>query len=167
MDIAAVRLLFRVLVIGVVVELPHLVPAVQHRDAALGEHPGVEHEVAGDGPLQLEGVLLIVGGLHTAQGGGGAAQAGVPQPGVVVVELPPAVAARPLAGEPVVEVLLVGHLVGAEVLLQPGVIQPPADVVVAAQVIEKEKVPGQGAHRIHLVAEEGHVPVAGCARWWP
>ncbi len=94
-DVAAVVPLFPVVMVGVVVELPHFVAAVQHRDAALGEHPGVEHQVAGDGPLQLEGVLLIVGGLHAAQGGGGAAQTGVSQTGVVVVELAPALAARP------------------------------------------------------------------------
>ena len=135
MDVAAVLPALRVLLVGPVVELAHLVAAVDHGDAALGEHPGVEGQIAGDGPLQLEGVLLIVGGLHAAQGGGGAAQPGVPQPGIVVVQLPPGAAARPFAGEIVVEIPLVGHLLRAEAGLQPGVVQAPADVVVAPQVI--------------------------------
>lgn len=80
-EVAAVLPLLVVQVVGVVVELPHLVAAVEDRDATLGEHPGVEHQVAGDGALQLEGVPLIVGGLHAAQGGGGAAQPGIAQRG--------------------------------------------------------------------------------------
>ena len=78
MEIPAVLPLFLVLVVGVVVELSHLVAAVQHRYAALCEHPGVEHQVTGDGALQLDGVAFIVSGLHPAQGGGGTAQPGVP-----------------------------------------------------------------------------------------
>lgn len=40
-----------VLLVGVVVELPHLVAAEHHGQAALGEQEGVEQQVAGDGAL--------------------------------------------------------------------------------------------------------------------
>ena len=51
-----------------------------------------------------------------------------------------------------------GHLLRAEAGLQPGVVQAPADVVVAAQVVEEEKVLGQGAEGLHLPPQQGHVP---------
>ena len=147
-EIAAVLPLVGVVVIAPVVEPAHLVAAVNHGDAALAEHPGVEGQIAGHGPLQKGGVPLRR--LHAAEGGGGAAEAGIPQAGVVVIELPPAGTAGPFAGKPVVEEFLVGHLVRAGGLRQPGIIQAPADVVVAAEVVEEEEVLGQGADGLHL-----------------
>ena len=137
MDVPAVRLLVRVVVVGIVVELTDFVPAVHHWNAALRQHPGMERQITGHRPLQFKGIALKVGGLYPAQGCSGTAQPGVSQAGIVVVQLAPGVAAREVTGKPVVEVALMGHLVGAEALSQPGIIQPPADIVVTAQIVEE------------------------------
>ena len=108
----------------------------------------MESQVTGHGPLQQEGVPLRR--LHAAEGGRGAAEPGVPQAGIVVVELPPAGAPGELAGEVVVQIALMGHLVDAAVLAQPGVVQAPADVVVAPEVVQEQKVLGQAAENLLL-----------------
>ena len=161
-NVAAVIPALGVLMVGVVVQLTHLVAAVQHGDAALNEHPCVQHQIAGDCALQLEGVLLVVCSLHAAQGCGGAAEAGVAKARVVVVQLAPAVAAGPLAGEPVIQVFLVCNLVRAKAAAQPGVIQTPADVIMAAQVVEEQKLPGQSAYGVHLMAQQRNVAGGQC-----
>ena len=122
----------------------------------------MKHQVTGNCPFQLEGILLIVRSLHATQRGGCAAEPGVAQARIVVVQLAPAVAAGPLAGEPVVQVLLVGNLIGSEAAAQPGIIQTPADVVVAAQVVEEQKLPGQSTHSVHLVAQQRNVAGSQC-----
>ena len=154
MEVSAVCALVGVLVVAVVVALAHLIPAVQHGDAALSKHPGVEHQITPHSPGLGHG---IAGGLQPAQGGGGATQPGVPQPGVVVVQLAPADAAGPLASEPLVQISLVGYLVSAEAGVEPGVVQAPADVIVAAQVVEEQKLLGQSAHGVQLAAQQGYI----------
>lgn len=82
-EIPAVLPLLRVIVIGIVVALADLIPAVDHRNAALRQHPRVQGQVAGDRPLHSERIPLRR--FQTAQRSGGAAEPGVPQPGIVVV----------------------------------------------------------------------------------
>ncbi len=86
MDEAAVLPPGGIVMVGIVVELRYLVAAVKDRNAALGEHPGVEHQDA----VQGQHLFLRRGGaLQAAQGSRGAAHAGVAQGRVVVVELTP------------------------------------------------------------------------------
>ena len=157
-DIPAVVPLVRIVVIGIVIEPAHLIPAVDDRDATLGQHPGVEGQVTGNGPFPLEGVPLAFRRFQSAEGGGGAAEPGVAQTGVVVIQLSSRVAAGEFPGKPVVQIALVGYLVGAGVLRQPGIVQSPADIIVTAQVVEEQKVPGQGTDRLHLPLQQGDVP---------
>ena len=155
-EVTAVIPLERILVVGVVVFLADLVAAVEDRDAALGEEEGVQHDVKADGAVQLGGILLVFSGLDAAEGRGRAAQAGVAQAGIIVVELAAGVAVIALAGQVIVEVFLVGDLLHA-VHLEEVVVEAPADVVVAAQVVEEGVLVGKGKDRLHLVAEEPHV----------
>ena len=94
----------------------------------------MQHDVEAGGPLDLALVVLIAPGLQTAEGGGGAAESRVAQAGIVVVELASCGAAPPFAGEVVVEETLVLALLRAEAG-EEAVVQAPADVVVAAQVV--------------------------------
>ena len=41
---------------------------------------------------------------------------------------------------------------------QPGVVQTPAHIVMAAEIVLKQAGPGQGADLLHLVAEQSHIP---------
>src|SRR5699024_11690183 len=91
-----------------------------------------------------------------AEGGRGAAEAGVPQAGVVVVQLPDGEGVRRLAGKEIVQVLFVRDLLHPE----PGqeiVVKAPADVVVAAQVVLENAVLGQTGQDVQLAAEQGGV----------
>src|SRR5699024_8752787 len=120
----------------------------------LEQHHGVQAQVEPDG-----GVLGLRGGGHfqAAHAGGGAAEAGIAGGGVVVVQLAPADAALGAPLEEVVQVLLVGHFLHA-----PGaqgvVVQAPADVVVAAQVIQKDILFGQAVDAVQLLAQQAGVP---------
>ena len=153
-QIAAVRGLQRVGVVGVVVLLRDLVAAVQHRDAAQREHEGVQHDIPADGEVQVRGVLPR--GLDAAQAGRGAAEPRVAQPRIVVVQFAPGRASVPFAGEVIVQEFLVRHLLLAE-LRQEAVIQAPADIVVAAQIIEEGILRRQGEHLAQLMRKQAHV----------
>ena len=155
MQIPAVRLLQRVQVVGIVVLPGDLVPAVEHRNAALCQKKRVEHLVQGQGLVQLLPIVLKAGRLHAAQAGGGSAQPGIPQPGVFVIQLSPGAAVE-AAPEPVVEEALVGDLLHAE-LFKVRIVEAPADVVVAAQIVEEGVLPGKGKHRAQLVLQQAHI----------
>ena len=133
-DVAAVLRLQRIVVIAVVVFSADFIPAVKDGNAAEGEHVGVEHQVTPQRPGDLLLVPLVSGGLQTAERGGGAAETGVAGLGVVVVKLAAGGAAAPFSGEILVQEALVRHLFHA-VAGKEGIIQAPADVVVAAQII--------------------------------
>ena len=160
-QVAAVIPFEPVLMIGIVIFLADLIAAVEDRDAALGEEEGVEHDVQTDGPLQLPVILLVLGGLDAAQRSGRTAQAGVAQAGIVVVELSAGIAVIASAGQVVIEIFLVGDLLHAE-LFEEIVIEAPADIVVAAQVVEEGVLVGQGEDGLHLVAEQAHVLCRHC-----
>ena len=149
MDVARVVGLLGVVLVGVVVHLGHLVAAVDDRQAGLREQVGVEHDVLADGDLHR---LLVA--LEARRRGG--AEAGVAGHRVGVVELAARGAARHAALEVVVEVALVRNLLhapGAE----RGVVEAPADVVVAAQVVEEGVLAGQAAHGVELRAQQARV----------
>ena len=156
-QIAAVAGLDGVVTVAVVVQLADFIPGVQHRDAAQGEHVGMQHHVQPNGQLKRRVVARFQRGLYAAQRRGGAAHARVAQAGVVVVQLAPGGTARNPAAEIVVEEPLVGHLLLAEPA-QEVIIQPPADVVVAAQVVQERVHLRQREHLAQLVPEQLHVP---------
>ena len=137
-EVAAVCALFLVEMVVVIVQLSDFVTAVENGNAALGQHPGVEHDITGKGQLRF---LRGLRGFQTAQRCCGAAQAGIPQPGIVVVQFSPGTASGPFPGKPVVQILFMGYFLYAE-LPQPGIIQTPANVIVAAQVILEQAVCG-------------------------
>ena len=93
-EVAAVLRLVGVVFVAVVVELGQLVPAVQQGQAGLHEHHGVEGQVKPHRPLHGGLIFLAPRLLNAAQGGGGAALAGVAAGRVGVVQLPPADAVR-------------------------------------------------------------------------
>ena len=96
--------------------------------------------------------------LDAAQAGGGAAAAGVAAGRIVVVQL----AHRPAAGDrtlvEVVQELLVAERVDAEPPLLR-LVQTPADVVMAAQVVDEPAVLRQGVQRVDLRLEQTGVAV--------
>ena len=155
-QITAVHRLHRVVMVGVIVELADLVAAVEHRDAALGHQEGMEHEVKADGQVMLPLVLLHLGRLDAAKGSRRSAKAGVAQTRVVIIQLTAGVASPPFAGQVVVEVLLVGDLLLAK-LAEEIIVKPPADVVVAAEVVQEDILLREREDRVHLVAEQPDV----------
>ena len=155
-EIAAVVPFERVLMVGIIVLLADLVAAVQYRDSALGEKEGMEHDIQADGTVQFIVVKLILGGFNTAQGSSGAAQTGITEAGIVVVELSAGVTVIAFAGQIIVEIFLVCDFFYAE-LPEVGIIQSPADIVMAAQIIEEGVLVRQRKNRLHLVAEEAHI----------
>ena len=117
----------------------------------------MQQQYAPHGQVQRRVVLLVQRGLHAAQAGRGAAAARVAGGGVVVVQR----AARPAAGElavvEAVEILLMALRVDAQAALLV-LVEAPADVVVAAQVVDEPAVFRQRVERIQLRFEQPHVP---------
>ena len=103
-DIPAVIPFIGIIVIGVVVELSDLVAAVEYGDAALAQHPGVEHDITHQGACFF---FRAGGRFEAAQRGCGAAHARVAERFVVVIQLAPGGAAGPFAGQVIVQVFLI------------------------------------------------------------
>ena len=155
-QVAAVLPFEGILVVGVVVFLADLIAAVENGDAALGEQEGVEHDIQADRAVQLGFIALIFRRLNAAQGCGGPAQAGIAEAGVIIVELTAGITVIALTGQVVIKEFLVGDLFHPE-LLEEFIIQAPADIIVAAQVIQEGIFVRQGKNSLHLVAEKPHV----------
>ena len=116
----------------------------------------MQADVQAQGPGELFFVLLIARRLHAAEGGRRSAEPCVAQAGIVVVELSPARAARQASGQAVVQELLVRHLAHAE-MAEEAVIEAPADVVVAAQVVEEGVFLRKGKDLAQLVLQQAHI----------
>ena len=170
-EVAAVFALDGIIVIVIVVLLADLVTAVEYRDTALYEHEGMQHQIQADGAVQLPVVLLIFRGLDTAEGSCRAAESGIAQTGIIVVELAAAVATEiAQAAQIIVQIFLVGHLFDAE-LFEVLIIQAPADIIMAAQIVQEGILLGQLEYGIHLMAQKTYVlggdsmPEAGHGRY--
>ena len=156
-EIAAVVIAERVVMIAVVIQLADLVAAVDDRDAALRKEKCVQHDVQPDRPVQLGGILLVHGGLDAAQRGRRASKSRVAERRIVVIEFAAGVGALPFSSKKIVQIFLVRNLLHAE-SAQEIVVESPADVVVAAQVIEEGVFLREREDGLQLVAEKAHVP---------
>ena len=159
MQIAAVIPLQRVLVVCIIILLADLIAAVEDRDSALGEEEGVEHDIHADGAVQLVVVHLVFCSFNAAQRGGRAAQTGIAQAWIIIVELAAGIAVVALAGQIIVEIFLVCYFLHAE-SLEEIVVKAPADIVVAAQIVQEGVVVRKCEDCLHLVAEQTHI--VGC-----
>ena len=155
-EVTGIVTLQSVFFIGIVVFLADLVAGIDDRNTALDEKPGMEHQVAGNGFLNLCVVALVQGGFKTAEGCRGAAKAGVPETRIVVVQFTSGIAAVPVPGQIIVQELLMRDLLDTE-LMQPFVIQAPADVVVAAQIILENIFLGKRGNLVQLALQKAHV----------
>src|SRR5699024_7949342 len=99
--------------------------------------------------LKVLRIFALTGRLDAAEGGGGAAEPGISGGGVVVVELSPGKGAGIFPGKIVIEEFFVGILLHMA-LLQPAVFQSPADVVMAADVVEKYVILRESGHNLRL-----------------
>jgi hypothetical protein len=128
--------LVRVLQIAPVVQQAQLVAHVDQRDAAAGQHQAVQQQDAADRQVDLGLVTGRQRLFQAGQGGGRAADAGIPGARVALEQGPAGEGAGKASGVEVVEEAPVGLGVladRAEVVVAHG----PADVVVIAQVIDR------------------------------
>ena len=143
-DVTGIRSLFRVILVTVIVDLANLVSAVEHRNTRLHEHEGMKHKISLDGRIHLICILLKASLLHAAHGSGGSAETGVTGHGICIVKLSTAVAVLSLSKEEIIDVLFVRTLLHAPPF-QGIVIQTPADIVVAAEVVQEHILFGKAA----------------------
>ena len=155
-EVTAVLSLDGILVIGVIVELADLVACVQDRNSALCQQECVQHDVETDAAIQLPAVLLIFRSFNAAEGSGRSAKSCVAEAGIIVVELAACVAAECQAAQIIIEVFLVRHFGDAE-LLQILIVKAPADIVVAAQIVQECVLVRQRENSLHLMTEQAHV----------
>ena len=155
-QIPAVVPLQRIIVVSVIIQLRDLVARIQHRDAALREQKGMQHDVQLQRPVELSGIPLILRRLHAAQRRGCAAESGVSEPRIVIVKLSAGVAAENVAAEVIIEEFLVRHLLDAE-LAEVLIIETPADIVVAAEIIQEGILLRQREHRLKLMLQQTHI----------
>ena len=147
--IPGVRCLFGIVLIGVVIDLSHLVPAVKHRDARLKQHERVEHGIQPDSLLHGLPVMAESCFFHTAHGGGGSAEPGVARGRVVIVQDAPAETLRYPSCKEIIQKFLMGNLPHPPPF-QKRIIQSPAYIIVTPQIIEEGTGRGQGTDRLHL-----------------
>ena len=135
-QIARIVPLIGIFVIAVVVSLSDFVARIDNRNAGQGEQKRVKHDVEADCAVQLPLIALIFRRLNAAERGCRTAKSCIADAGIVIVKLTPRVGAVEVAPEKVVQEALVSNLIDAE-LLQKVVVEAPADIIVAAQVVEE------------------------------
>ena len=117
----------------------------------------MDQQIPAQGHIQCPVIPLLQRRLHAAQAGGSAAAAGVLGGRIVVVQLAPGKGAGIIALKEMVEELFVLQRVHPQIAHR-FLLQAPADVVVAAHVVDKGVFPGQGRQCIQLPAQQGGVP---------
>ena len=142
--------------IGVIILLRDLIPGVQNRDPALGEQKCMQHDIESECLLQLSLILLVQRSLDSAQACGRSAQSGVSQPRIVIVQFASCIRVEQISAEIVIQELLVRDLVYAE-LLQKRVVQPPPDIIMAAQVIQEGILLREREYRFELMPQEADI----------
>ena len=120
--------------VGIVVEYGNLIAAVKHRNTFQREHQGVQHSIGRDTGTQSITVLLKQRCLDTAERCSCAAKSGVLQPLRIIVQLAARRTPRPSPCKPIIQILLVLCLTHAK-LSQKSVVQTPADIVMASEII--------------------------------
>ena len=155
-QITAVIALDRVIVIGIIIFLTDLVTAVEDRDAGLREQECVQHHVELDRFPELPLVLLILGRLDTAEGCGRSAETRITEARIIVVELAAGIASPVSALQVIIDILLVRNLLDPE-LLQELEIKSPADIVVAAQIIQEHELLRQREYIVQRLAKKSDV----------
>jgi len=107
--------------------------------------------------VQCGFVVLFQCLLHAAQAGGGAAVAGIAGSRVVVVQFAFCPASGEIALIEVVQIFFVFLRVNAQPVFHR-LVQPPADVIVAAQIVHEPTVVRQGVQGIQLRLQQPGVP---------
>ena len=142
--------LVRIILVGIIVDLCDLVSAVEYRNTGLHKHIRMQHQVLADRQIHRGRILLKAGLFDSTHGRSCTAEAGISGHRISIVQLAAARAVSCIALEIVIQVLLMGALHHA-LLLQCRVIQSPADIIVATQVIQKYIILWQAVHDIQLL----------------
>ncbi len=117
----------------------------------------MEHQVLCNGRLQFRLILFIQGALHTAHGSGRPAETGVLSHRIVIIQFSSAPAAFKFSGKILVQLVLhFPHAPGPQRII----VQPPADIIMAAQIIQEQIVLRQTIYDIHLLFQEPYI--SGC-----
>ena len=165
-DIAGICSLIRILFIGIIIETSDFIGAVKHRDPGLGKHICVKHQILADTPFQLLVIFFKKSSLDPAHGSSSSAEAGILSYRVIIIELSAAVASRMLSCKEIIQVTLMGWLIHAPVF-QGGEIKSPADIVMAAEIIQEGVLLRKAVYNIHLFFQKADITsgnaVPGCS----
>ena len=142
--------LVRIILVGIIVDLCDLVSTVEYRNTGLHKHIRMQHQILADRQIHRSRILLKAGFFDSAHGSGRSAEPRISGHRIGIVQLTAARAVPGIALEVVIQVLLVGALHHA-LLLQCRVIQSPADIIMATQVIQKYIILWQTVHDIQLL----------------
>ena len=148
-DISGIIPSGRVFMVSIVIFLSDLVPAVNNGNPRLGKHIGMKHKIQRHSQGQCFLILFESPLLHTAQRCRRTAQPCISRSRVGIIQFPPCSGARKLPGEIVVQILLMAHFSDTE-LHEPAIIQSPSDIIMTAQIIQKQIFFWQTVHNVHL-----------------
>ena len=166
MDIAGICSLIRILFIGIIIETTNFIGAVKHRYPGLGKHICVKHQILADASFQLLVIFFKKSSLDPAHGSSSSAETGILSYRVIIIELSAAVASRMLSCKEIIQVTLMGWLIHAP-FLQGGKIKSPADIVMAAEIIQEGVLLRKAVYNVHLFFQKADIAggnaVPGCS----
>ncbi len=157
MQISRIICLQGILVVAVIIELSDLITTVQHRNAALRKQKCVQHDIQTDCLRQFVFILLILSGFDPAQGRRRTAKTRVTKARIVIIELASGITAVPCTTQIVIQIFLVRDFLDAE-LFQEIIVKAPADIIVAAQIIEEHILFGQRKNDPQLMLQQPYIP---------
>ena len=147
--------------ICVVIQLADFIAAVEDRHTCLSEQERVKHNVKLDSFLLLELVLLILSSLDAAQRSGRTAHTGIAESRIIIVELAAGIGSPVSALQIIIDIFLVSNFFDAE-LLEVIKIETPADIIMAAQIVQEYELLRKRKYRIQLMLQQTHISCCDC-----
>ncbi len=120
----------------IIILLADFVATVKNRNAALSQQKSMKHDIQPDGMLKFPAISLIFCRLYAAKRSRRTAKTRIAETRIVIVEFSAGIASPVISLQIVVKIFLVFNLVNSE-LCEEIIIQPPADIVVAAEIIQE------------------------------
>ena len=160
-QVTAVLALDRVIVIGIIVLLADLIAAVENRDTGLREQECMQHHVKLDGFPELPLILLVLSRLNPAERGSRAAQTRIAEARIVIVELAAGIASPVSPLQIIIDIFLVRNFLDPE-LFQEIKVKAPADIVVAAQIVQENELLRQREYVVQSLSQKSDVLGSDC-----
>ena len=160
-DVTGIWCFIRVILVRIIVHLTNLIPAVKNRNSRLHKHIGMKHHIHLDCLFHSLFIMLESSLLHTTHRSSCSAESCISCNRILIVKNTSAVALSCIALEIIIQVFLMRAFLDS-FLTKSCIIQPPANVIMTAQIIEENVILRKSIYNIQLFLQKTYIPCGNC-----